>query len=99
MQTPIALPIPKVRETQLLTEIASEAHIGDWKDLRWFAVGSPPRSIVIVKRGKYPLTVCTISKTNNPDAWESWKPVLAEWLVERANSKRVNHSKLKTGKI
>ena len=85
-------------KTRLLTDIASDAHVSDWKDLRWFVVGKPPRSIVVVKRGKKPLTVCTISANNNPESWETWKPVLEEWLAERANG-RVDHRKLQTGRL
>ena len=89
-------------EKSLLTGIANEAHVSDWQKLRWFPVGGDtPRSIVVQTRGANKRTVCTISRTNNPEAWETWKPVLTEWLAERArtNKKRVNHDKLQTGKI
>ena len=89
-------------ERGLLTEIANEAHVKDWHDLRWFAVGGDkPRSIVVKTRGANSRTVKTISANNNPDAWESWKPVLNEWLAERArtNKRRVSHKNLKTGKL
>jgi len=99
---------PAEVEKKLLTEIANEANTEatynhlEWKDLRWFVVGKVPRSIVVVRRGSKPvITVCTISKTNNPDAWDSWQPVLAEWLAERerTNGKRVNHEKLPAGRM
>lgn len=93
---------PKEIEKSLLTEIANDAHVSNWRDLRWYAVGNPPRSIVVVKRGSKPVqTVCTISKTHNPEAWQTWQPVLAEWQAEKSktNGKRVSHDKLKTGKI
>lgn len=93
---------PQQQERVLLTEVANEAHVDSWKDLRWFAVGGEnPRSIVIVKRGKKAQTVRTISKTNNPEAWASWQPVLAELQTEkkRTNGKRVNHEKLQTGRM
>lgn len=93
---------PAEIEKSLLTEIANEAHVSDWKDLRWFVVGKTPRSIVVVRRGTKPVqTVCTISKTNNPEAWQTWQPVLVDWRAEkeRTNGKRVNHDKLQTGKL
>jgi len=99
--TPIAEK-PKEVERQLLTEIANKANTDSWKDLRWFVVGKVPRSIVVVKRGGKPVqTVATISKTNNPVAWESWQPVLAEWLAERerTNGKRVSHEKIPVGNL
>jgi hypothetical protein len=103
-------PIPEVpeltvkqQEQTLLIEVANDAHIGSWKDLRWFAVGGDkPRSIVIVKRGSKPVqTVLTISKTHNPEAWESWQPVLMELRAEktRTNGKRVSHEKLSIGRL
>lgn len=95
---PIAEPVSA--KQRLLTEIANEAHIDDWTTLRWFAVGNPPRSIVVKKRGKNGETVCTISKTHNADAWVSWEPVLSEWARERqATGKRVSHAKLTKGRI
>ena len=101
--TPVALQTkPAEIERELLTEIANEANVSDWHDLRWFAVGGDhPRSIVVVRRGKDKQTVTTISRTNNPAAWESWKPVLAELQAERAitNKRRVSHKKLQTGKL
>lgn len=105
--TPIAEK-PKEVERQLLTEIANRENEAatynylEWKDLRWFVVGKVPRSIVVVRRGAKPvITVCTISKTNNPIAWESWQPVLAEWLAERerTNGKRVSHEKIPVGHL
>ena len=100
---PIAQPTVKQQEQTLLAEIATTANVDSWKDLRWFAVGGDnPRSIVIVKRGSKPVqTVCTISRTNNAQAWESWKEVLAQLQTERGrtNKKRVDHSTLPTGKI
>lgn len=89
-------------EKNLLAEIANEAHVTAFGDLRWFAVGGDsPRSIVVKTRGANSYTVKTISANNNPEAWESWKPVLDEWLAERArtNKGRVSHKKLKTGKL
>ena len=104
---PIAEEVPEItvkqQEQTLLAEIANEAHVDSWQDLRWFAVGGDkPRSIVIVKRGSKPVqTVKTISSTNNPVAWESWKPVLTELLAERGrtNKRRVSHDVLPTGKM
>ena len=90
---------PKQIEKALLTEIAQEAHVSNWNDLRWFVVGNPPRSIVVVRRGKHPKQVLSISKTNNADVWETWQPVLKEWLAMRTNGKRVDHGKLQTGEI
>jgi len=89
------------KEAELLTEIANEANVTDWRGLRWYHVGgNSPRSIVVLTRGKHPRTVKTISQTNNPQAWESWKPVLADLLARRANgSKRVNHSELESGRM
>ncbi len=106
--TPIAekaneVQTPQQKEQTLLTEVANEAHVNSWQDLRWFAVGGKsPRSIVIVKRGGKPVqTVRTISKTHNPEAWESWQPVLSEWLAERerTNGKRVSHEKISVGSL
>jgi len=101
--TPIAEQTkPAEVERKLLTEIANEANTANWKDLRWFVVGKVPRSIVVVKRGGKPVqTVATISKTNNPEAWDSWQPVLTEWLAERerTNGKRVSHEKFTTGNM
>lgn len=101
--TPIAeQTTPLAIEKTLLTGIANEAHVSDWQKLRWFPVGGDaPRSIVVVTRGKDSEQVCTISRTNNPEAWQTWQPVLAEWLAERArtNRKRVDHNKLQTGKL
>lgn len=106
MQTPVLVPVAEKKtaevEQGLLTEIANEANVSDWRDLRWFAVGgNKPRSIVVVRRGKSKQTVTTISKTNNPTAWASWEPVLVELQTERAktNKHRVSHDKLKTGSI
>ena len=84
----------------MLTDIANEAHVGDWKDLRWFAVGGDnPRSIVVMRKGSKK-SVKTISR-RDPDAWESWKPVLADLQAERrkTNKRRVFHKKLQTGKL
>jgi len=86
----------------LLTEIANEAHVKDWHDLRWFAVGGDkPRSIVILRRGANKKSVKTISAKLDPVAWESWKPVLADLQAERGktNKRRVSHKKLQTGKM
>ena len=99
--TPVAVKPAEV-EKYLLSQIANEANTDSWKDLRWFVVGKVPRSIVVVKRGGKPVqTVATISRTNNPDAWSSWQPVLAEWLAERerTNGKRISHDKLEKGRI
>lgn len=101
--TPVAEITVKQQEEALLTEIANTAGVTGWQDLRWFAIGGEnPRSVVIVKRGSKPTqTVCTISRTNNPDAWASWQPVLAQLRSERGrtNKKRVSHSTLPTGKM
>lgn len=89
-------------EKTLLAEIANEAHVTEFGELRWFAVGGDnPRSIVVKTRGANSRTVKTISANNNPEAWESWQPVLGEWLAERVrtNKRRVNHKNLKTGKL
>jgi len=67
--------------------------------LRWFCVGNPVRAIVIVTRGKQTKQVKTISKTNTPEAWESWQPVLAEWRNERKTNKRTNHEKFGKGEM
>lgn len=98
LQTPQT--VEEVAE-ELLTEIANEANITDWKGLRWYHVGgNTPRSIVVLTRGKNPRTVKTISQTNNPQAWQSWQPVLADLLARRANgSKRVNHAELESGRM
>lgn len=100
--TPIAEQTAEQQEQTLLTEIANKAQgVSNWQDLRWFAVGgNNPRAIVIVKRGKDKTQVANISPSN-PEAWQSWQPVLAQWLAERAqtNNRRVNHDKLPTGKI
>jgi hypothetical protein len=86
----------------LLTEIANEAHVKDWHDLRWFAVGGDnPRAIVILRRGANKKSVKTISAKLDPAAWESWKPVLADLKAEKqkTNKRRVSHKKLKTGRM
>ena len=86
----------------MLTEIANEAHVSDWQDLRWFAVGGDnPRSIVVLRRGANKKSVKTISAKLDPVAWESWKPVLADLQTERGktNKRRVSHKKLQTGKL
>lgn len=102
---------PAQTETRLLTQIAGEynTHVSaaqtpangslTWADLRWWIIGSPPRAVAIVTRGKIATQVKTVSKTNTPDLWESWQPVIREWLAERANGKRQNHDKLTAGKI
>lgn len=87
---------------ELLTDIAKEAHVGSWEDLRWYHVGgNKPRSIVVLKRGANKELVKTISANNNPDGWESWQPVLAELLAEKRKhgKKRMSHKKLQTGKL
>jgi len=96
-----ALQTPALTEKKLLTEIANEANVTDWRGLRWYHVGgNSPRSIVVLTRGKHPRTVKTISQTNNPQAWQSWQPVLADLLARRANgSKRVNHAELESGRM
>ncbi len=95
-----ALQTPQTAERKLLTEIANEVQT-DWKKLRWSHVGgNNPRSIVVTTRGKKRHTVKTISRTNNPQAWQSWQPVLADLLARRANgSKRVNHAELESGRM
>ncbi len=97
-----ALAVLAEQETALLTAIAEEAHVSR-DDLRWYPVGGDkPRSIVIKKRGANSgAVVKTISRTNNPEAWASWEPVLAQWLAIRANNgrKRVKHENLPVGKI
>lgn len=92
----------QTKERELLTEIANEAHVQDWHELRWFAIGGDkPRAIIVLTRGKKKRRVKTISANIDPVAWESWQPVLAEWKFERAktNKKRVSHKKLKTGRL
>ena len=103
MDLPALQTAPQTAEelaVELLTEIANEAKT-DWKGLRWYHVGgNTPRSIVVLTRGKNPRTVKTISQTNNPQAWQSWQPVLADLLARRANgSKRVNHAELESGRM
>lgn len=104
MVAPVAIEVSKAKsiEKTLLTELANEAHVSDWQNLRWFAVGGDkPRAIIVMTRGANKHRVATISANKTPDAWESWKPVLDEWLAERArtNKGRVSHKKLKTGKL
>jgi hypothetical protein len=92
----------KTIERNLLAGIANEAHVGDWHDLRWFAIGGDnPRAIIVLKRGANGKRVKTISANLDPTAWESWKPVLADLQAERGktNKRRVSHKKLQTGKI
>lgn len=70
--------------------------------MRWFAIGGDkPRSIVVVTRGKKAQTVKTISKTNNPELWLSWQPVLVELKArkEQTNKKRINHDILPIGEM
>jgi len=89
-------------ERNLLAGIANEAHVGTWQDLRWFAVGGDnPRAIIVMRRGANKQRVKTISANLDPDAWESWKPVLADLQAERGktNKRRVSHKKLQTGKL
>lgn len=89
-------------ERGLLAEIANEAHIKDWHDLRWFAVGGDkPRAIIVMKRGANKKRVKTISANLDPEAWESWQPVLADLKAQRqkTNKRRVSHKDLKTGKM
>lgn len=93
---------PKEQERELLTEIANEASVSDWHDLRWFHVGgNKPRAIIVCKRGKSPDRVKTISANKTPEAWKSWQPVLEELLTEKKKNgkKRMSHKKLQTGKI
>jgi len=106
----------KQEEKRLLTSIAAEYNASvstisadvSFDALRWFPIGDPnsPRAIAVVKRGKpangkkSPDLVKTISKTNTPDLWESWLPVLAEWQDERKRTnKRTDHNKLTKGKL
>lgn len=89
-------------ERGLLTEIANEAHVKDWHDLRWFAVGGDnPRAIIVLKRGANKKRVKTISANIDPEAWASWQPVLADLKAQRqrTNKRRISHKDLKTGKM
>lgn len=92
----------KTIEKGLLTSIANEARVKDWHDLRWFAVGGDkPRAIIVMKRGANKQRVKTISANIDPDAWESWKPVLADLKAQRqkTNKRRISHKNLQTGKM
>ena len=102
---PVAFEVVSKAETikeGLLTKIANEAHVKDWHDLRWFAVGGDkPRAIIVMRRGANKERIKTISANIDPEAWDSWQPVLAELKAERnkANKRRISHKKLQTGKM
>lgn len=96
--TTVAMQTPKQTEEKLLTEFANTLVDVSWQDLRWTPVAN--RAIVIQRRGKDRSVLQTISAANTPDAWESWKPVLAEWNAERARTnKRTNHNDFGKGKL
>lgn len=99
--TPAAMQTVADQETALLTEIANEAHVSNWKDLRWYHVGgNNPRAIIVLKRGANKERVKTISANIDQQAWESWQPVLSDLLARRANgNRRVSHAELQTGKM
>lgn len=105
MTAPVAFEVVskvKTIEKGLLTDIANEAHVSDWKDLRWYHIGGvKPRAIIVCKRGKNPDRVKTISANIDPAAWESWKPVLTDLLAQKAktNKSRMSHKNLQTGKM